>query len=287
MRQKTLCQLFGITPAVCSRLLDVGLRGLESAANRIPECQILWPTAMRMAHCAAIIHAKVPGLSAHSVFGFVDGLNLAIDNPSDPLEQNAYYNGWLKGVACSQVLVFDPKGLIIWVRYNCPGSWHDVTVATPLIQHMATVPDPFCLLGDTGFQCGEEMRKKILMPLKGGTRLPADAAERERVQRLSADITTGRQAAEWGMRALQGAYARLKSCMTADPLQLHSTPRRQRRDPLQLHSSLRRQRREGAERSLLGGGGGGGLLRGGRNGGSGRDDACEERHEHCLLLAAV
>ena len=34
--------------------------------------------------------------------------------------------------------------------------------------------------------------------------------------RLSADITTGRQAAEWGMRTLQGAYARLKSCMTAD-----------------------------------------------------------------------
>ena len=216
MRQKTLCQVFGLTPAVCCRLLEVGLAGLDAAAIFIPECRIVWPKRARMDLSAQKVLQRVSGLAGHSVFGFVDGLNLEIENPMDADEQNAYYNGWLKGVFCSQVLVFDPEGLIIWVRYNCPGSWHDITVASPLLQHMLTVPHPYCLLGDSGFSYGPHMKNKILIPLKSGMLLPAKARARERAQRPSVDITTARQAAEWGMRSLQGTFARFKSVLPSD-----------------------------------------------------------------------
>jgi hypothetical protein len=97
MKQKTLCQIFGITPAVCSRLLDVGLRGLDAVMDIIPECRIIWPSQARMDRCAGLVHGKVPGLSAFKVFGFVDGLNLDIQSSGDSVEQNAYYNGWKAG----------------------------------------------------------------------------------------------------------------------------------------------------------------------------------------------
>ena len=50
------------------------------------------------------------------VFGFVDGLNLRIQHPADPLEQNAYYNGWKGDCYASQVLVYTPDGCICYVR---------------------------------------------------------------------------------------------------------------------------------------------------------------------------
>ena len=220
MRQKSLCQVFGVTPAACSRYLTQGLGALEYAADTMQECRIRWPTRARMDENAEKIIARVPGLSGFKVFGFVDGLNLRIENSSIESEQNVYYNGWLCGVYCSQVLVFDPEGLIIWVEYNCPGSWHDITVARKLIDFMRDMEEPYCLLGDAGFICGSELDTKILVPLtkvSGAPRnLPRCPQLRRRVLALSASVVKGRQAAEWGMRALQGMFSRLKSTLTVD-----------------------------------------------------------------------
>jgi len=53
------------------------------------------------------------------------GLNLAIQEPACPLQQNAFYNGWLGGCYASSVYVFAPDGKIVWARGNFPGSFHD------------------------------------------------------------------------------------------------------------------------------------------------------------------
>jgi hypothetical protein len=85
--------------------------------------RVKWPSPGRMEILAAKIQHSQPHLKG--CFGFVDGLNIAIQNPRDEVAQNAYYNSWLDGTFCSNVFVFDPTGCIIWYRINSPGSWHD------------------------------------------------------------------------------------------------------------------------------------------------------------------
>ncbi|KAK0523856.1 hypothetical protein OC842_006010 [Tilletia horrida] len=110
------------------------------------------------------------------VFGFVDGLNLRIFQPGNVDEQNTYYNGWLADTYCSQVL--RPSG-------DAPS---------------------FALLADSAFPYHKHPAGRIL------SRPKDDIAAKEKngnvVLRWEA-IVRQRQAAEWGMRALQGAFGRL------------------------------------------------------------------------------
>ncbi|KAE8262366.1 hypothetical protein A4X09_0g7477 [Tilletia walkeri] len=163
---------------------------------------------------AAAVSARKPLLK--NVIGFFDGLNLRIFQPGDINQQNAYYNGWLGDTYCSQVLVFLPNGEIAWVTYNCPGSWHDARIASGLYEVMADrtrTPAKFRILADSAFPCGANVDHQILSKPKE----PVAAKETDVSKlRLWEAVTRQRQAAEWGMRALQGAFGRLDLRLPVD-----------------------------------------------------------------------
>ena len=69
---KSLCQIYGITPAVCSRLLNRGLDALHTAVQHISEYQVYWPTFQQQQYYSHAITQHTPQLS--NVFGFVDGI---------------------------------------------------------------------------------------------------------------------------------------------------------------------------------------------------------------------
>jgi hypothetical protein len=58
-------------------------------------------------------------LSFIDVFGFVDGLNLPMQNNWDADLQNSYYNGWMSQYVSSQILVWSPDGCVIYVFFEC------------------------------------------------------------------------------------------------------------------------------------------------------------------------
>ncbi|KAK0523144.1 hypothetical protein OC835_006348 [Tilletia horrida] len=139
-----------------------------------------------------------------------------IFQPSDIDEQNACYNGWLGDTYCSQVIVFLANGEIAWVCSNCPGYWHDAKIARGLYTLLAdpsrTPPSSF-ILADSAFPYGKDVADRILSKPK------ENVATRETdTSKISlwAAITRQRQAAEWGMRALQGAFGRLDLRLTTD-----------------------------------------------------------------------
>jgi len=102
MRQKTLCQIFGGSPALISFALNVGLDALDQLLRRDNAVwKISWPSEFEMATSSAMILYREPQIKG--VFGFVDGLNLPTEEPRDAILQNAYYNGWLSGCYVSQV----------------------------------------------------------------------------------------------------------------------------------------------------------------------------------------
>ena len=106
-----------------------------------------------MEELAGLVEAREPLLP--KVWGFVDGLNLRIENPADDLRQNAMYNGWLGYTACSSLLLWCADGLIRFAALNCPGSWHDSGIANlrkGFYAKCETQPDGFHVVGDSAFR---------------------------------------------------------------------------------------------------------------------------------------
>ncbi len=79
---------------------------------------------------AALITLLQPAL--HSVFGFVDSLNLAMFELQHRALQNTCYNGWLLSCFCSSLFCFTPDSTIIWCTLNYQGSWADGDLANHL-----------------------------------------------------------------------------------------------------------------------------------------------------------
>lgn len=97
--------IFAKTPATLSRYLADGLCALLTVLQHCKEGLILWPNEQEMKEWAALVQRRQPKLQG--CFGFVDGLNLRIEEPADPKEQNAYYNSWLgENATCHSVCLF-------------------------------------------------------------------------------------------------------------------------------------------------------------------------------------
>jgi hypothetical protein len=145
-------------------------------------------------------------------FGFMDGLDLDVLSPGNPVLQNAHYNGYTGATNVSNLFVFDARGEIIWATVNGFGSTHDSTLAQELDAKVDSgerfIPDNFFVCADAAFSARLRWIRK---PLRQSTRHPS-------VEQLnmSAAVTSARQAAEWGMGAFTRVFNRLRLPLTFD-----------------------------------------------------------------------
>jgi len=109
-------------------------------------------------------------------------------------------------------------GEILAARVNAPGSWHDSRVAVPIYAQLREdTPHGFYLVADTAFPQGsDQISGRIRAPLKAGQVLPNDTFKRQAVLQLNWQLLSYRQTAEWGMRALQGSFGRLRLPLDAN-----------------------------------------------------------------------
>ena len=206
MKIKTLCQIFGASPTIIHRSLHRTLIALQCSLKKMKCAEIRWPNPSEMEHFAYLVRCREPNLE--NVIGFVDGCWFPIHDPSNAEEQEAYYNGWKSCCNISNVIVFTPDGCIAWVGYNCPGSWHDSHVAQPLYELLTNrTPEPYVILGDVAFPRRGPLKSKILTPFKKNE-LVSDLSFRRVQIEMHRDVTSTRQAAEWGMHAIQSVFAR-------------------------------------------------------------------------------
>ncbi|QRV84687.1 DDE superfamily endonuclease [Ceratobasidium sp. AG-Ba] len=231
---KSLEQMFAIVPSSLSRYLSRSVPLLLDVLKSMPEARISWPSRQEMKQSSEIITHRHPNING--AFGFMDGLNLPCQTSGDAGEQSAMFNGWCRAHVVSNVLVFDPKvrwiafsryaklipglGMIVAATINAPGSWHDVRVANLDIYRLLleNTPEGFFVIADSAFKSrDEELSKKIHTPLKANSIFENLTDEQVAAEwAYSADITSARQAVEWGMRAIQGCFARLRVPLDAN-----------------------------------------------------------------------
>ena len=103
---------------------------------------------------------------------------------------------------------------MIACRLNAPGSWHDSKVAQTIYQKLRLrTPDGFFLVADTAFPRGSVALRRggfIRAPMKAGERLQMTDEEMQAAVRFDNQLLSCRQAAEWGMRTIQGSFGRLR-----------------------------------------------------------------------------
>jgi hypothetical protein len=125
--------------------------------------------------------------------------------------QNAYYKGWLHDHFVNVVFVFAPSGTIVACTLNAPGSWHDSFIA----QNGGLYDKLDEVFESTGGKCVVDAAfSKLRCPylVKSGQKCVGNI--RLLVNQIKVQATSLRQSAEWGMRALQGSFPRLKDRIT-------------------------------------------------------------------------
>jgi hypothetical protein len=139
------------------------------------------------------------------VFCVGDGLKLTIQKPGNEAVQSRFYNGWTHGHYVTNLFIFAPDGLIIFCVINAPGSIHDST--------LAEWGDFYTIINSINDECGG---KCCMDSAFAGSKNDAIIRSSEDVYGKNAleilinrEATALRQAAEWGMRAIQSAFPRL------------------------------------------------------------------------------
>ncbi|KZT56611.1 hypothetical protein CALCODRAFT_435526 [Calocera cornea HHB12733] len=210
MMDKSLAQIFALIPSTITRYRAFGLDLLLRTLRAMGEARITWPKGDQFKELSDLVVARHPLLQG--AFGSVDGLNLPTATSSDERWQNAQYNGWLHGHFTSNVLVFSTRGELIHAAINAPGSWHDSKVSSGIYAQLEEyTPDDFFLAADTAFPHNRNsIKTKIRTPVKSGSR-----TTRDQLQFLD-QLVSFRQSAEWGMRAIQGSFGRLRLPLDAN-----------------------------------------------------------------------
>ena len=173
--------------------------------------KIAIPSNEEIASYQEAVGAIYPLLS--DVWSTMDGLKLYLQQSGNTEIQARFYNGWTHGHYVTSVFVFCPDGTIPIAFFNVPGSVHDSQVA-----HWGRVYDKLeAVYDETGGKCTVDsafgkVNKPFLIKSSQDylvSTMPTCEEQRLDLQRKR-QATSMRQAAEWGMRAIQSSFPRLK-----------------------------------------------------------------------------
>jgi hypothetical protein len=199
-----VCSSVSVWPRFGKRLLLEVLRQREDSVIKLPSPE-------KVEQYKQSISQQYPSLENVALFG--DGLKILLQRAGDDIVQNRFYNGWTHDHYVSNVFVFAPDGTIVMAVLNCPGSMHDSELATLGEPSMYDKIDQ--LYEETGCQCVMDSafaarRRPSIIKSFARDNIAFQANTPEELQVLK-DAKSVRQAAKWGMRALQGSFPRLRS----------------------------------------------------------------------------
>jgi hypothetical protein len=199
-----LQMVFGASHSVLSLFLKYSTRLLFRVLQEEEDARVALPSPEEVAEYQAVVETNYPALQG--VWCVMDGLKIKIEKSSDEETQNAYYNGWLHSHFVGCVYVFVPSGVVVASAVNAPGSWHDSEIATNcgLYDKLQSIFDSS---GGKAVVDSAFSKKRCPFMIKSGKRKPGETARRTVIRQQATSL---RQCAEWGMRAIQGSFPRLK-----------------------------------------------------------------------------
>jgi hypothetical protein len=205
--------IFGLTMTNLSTYLRFGRRIVIEVLKNDPDATIRLPTENEMQQYTQAIAGKHPSLGAQKVWCTIDGLKLMLQQAPNSTIQEQFYNGWTHDHYVTSVLCFCPDGTIPIAAFNMPGSFHDSTVA----EYGGVYAKLGAMFDKYGVKCTADSAfgaktYPFLIKSSQDPLLATGNTQEEIVAQVRAQLeaTSMRQAAEWGMRAVQSSFPRLK-----------------------------------------------------------------------------
>ena len=224
-----MCPIFGVVPSTMSVWLNYAMEVMLKVVQdeSMTAFSIKWPTVEEMRLSASLLQQnRTHGSLLRGVFGVCDGGRMPCVTYSDPPLQNAYWEGFTQAHEVTNLFVWNFHGELIHAAINFPGSWHDSRLAAvsglhrPKLSEMT--PSGFAILADSAFpRGGGDLAGKIIRARKAN-----EHGDRSGVPRsswmaavevmLERAMSSERQSAEWGVRALKGPFKRLTTKLPPD-----------------------------------------------------------------------
>lgn len=202
----TLQGWFGLTGTPANVWLKFGRRVSLHMLWKNELARVRMPSDEKVAELQAIVKAKHSALE--NVFCIADGLKLHFESADGILdEQNMCCNGWQCSHYITNLFVFSIDGRIIDAVVNAPGSIHDSTLAEwgdvcDKLERIHERTGGVCCLDSAFAASNAPYLLKSAQDWNGGKDADDVIVLRQ--------ATSLRQAAEWGMHAIQGSFPRLK-----------------------------------------------------------------------------
>lgn len=149
-----------------------------------------------------------------NIIGFADGMKVKVQCSECEEQQSLFFNDYDGDTVINNVFCFSPEGKVIFAAVNFPGSWHDSQVAIDLAQLI--LETEFAIAVDQGFPRSGLMYGRFVGPMSRRQRSNISPIVQDCVEEEHALYISLRQAAEWGMRSLEGTFCRLKTRLTSD-----------------------------------------------------------------------
>mgnify|MGYP003386608260 CR=1 FL=1 len=215
MVYKHLCTIFGVVPKTCSDAIKETMLLVVRKLRRHPDAEVKFPdTEEKCMFFANLIRRREPSIT--NCIGFLDGVSFHACCSSDEYEQNAHYSGYHCDTMCNNVFLFAPTGIVIGSSINYYGSWGDSAVCDPIKRKFKRKAPGFSCAVDQGFPRSGEMEGVFIGPISTKKRKTLHPIIRKETLKLHNTYVSLRQSSEWGMRALQGTFPRLKSRLCSD-----------------------------------------------------------------------
>ena len=191
--------IFGTTSSTTHAWIKFGRKLIVSILCNHDEAKVKLPSPQMVQVYKMAINQKHCHL--HDFCGVVDELRLCLQQAGDAVIQEKFYGGWKKDHFVGNIFAFAPDGTIFACSLNAPGSWHD--------SYIAEIGGVYRKLEQLWNMCHGRVVMDSAFPKKdwniiSGHPNPEDG---ELVQQ---EATSLRQSAEWGMRAFQGSFPRVK-----------------------------------------------------------------------------
>jgi DDE superfamily endonuclease len=195
---------FGFTGTHANVWLKFGRRGLLKCLQDHPDAKVMIPSDEHIGALKRVVQERHDRLT--DVFAVADGCKFCFESCADLDEQSMYYNGWKCDHYVTNLFVFAVDGRCIMAVVNAPGSLHDSTLA-----EWGGVYEE---LEEVYHRTGAKVCVDSAFTSSNNDFI-IKSAQNFNSAEVSGDIlvieqaTSLRQAAEWGMRAVQSAFPRL------------------------------------------------------------------------------
>jgi hypothetical protein len=169
MQYGHLCLIFGITPSVCGRVINMMLKRTVRLLRDHPfASRVRFPDDAKMRDFANMVQRRESMVD--DIIGFLDRVSFPVQCTDERIRQNAMYCGYNCDMMVNNVLAYGPDGKVFFAAINFPGSWADGSLSAHFLHYVKRKIGVYKICVDQGFPRSGDVHGTFVGPVTNDKR---------------------------------------------------------------------------------------------------------------------